>query len=247
MTLSYDAGGPAIYLTIGGTELAIGGVALAFGKGDWDGRRQQSLLPDPTDYELTLSETIASAFAALPDPWTIPDVLSWERCPAALLPWLAWEWSVDEWQRDWPIAMQRDVIAASWGLHSIKGSAGAMQRAVGALGYAVDLVEWWQVEPERDPYTYRYKLTSPFGRPWSDAEIASMERISLRAKNIRSWLDAIEINVSGAKAPVYSGAAILSRVRVAPETDPVTQLDASAAVFAGVAAFVRVRVVISVS
>ena len=25
-----------------------------------------------------------------------------ETCPAAFLPWLAWSWSVDSWNPDWP-------------------------------------------------------------------------------------------------------------------------------------------------
>lgn len=247
MTLSYDAGGGPVSLTFNGRDILFSGAALAFGSGLWDGRRKRSVLPDPSDYELALSEAMAAAFAGLPDAWSIPDVLSWQRCPAVLLPWLAWEWSVDEWQRDWPVATQRAVIGASWGLHSVKGSAGAMDRAVGAMGYGIDVVEWWEAVPPRAPYTYRYRLKSPTGRPWSDAEIASMERISMRAKNVRSWLDAVEISVSGATAPVHAAAIVHTRVRVAPETEPVTQLDARGAVFAGVAVRLRMRVTITVS
>nr|WP_170294914.1 phage tail protein I [Roseospira navarrensis] len=39
------------------------------------------------------------------DPW---------RCPAALLPWLAWACSVDVWDDTWPVATQRRVIADSY-------------------------------------------------------------------------------------------------------------------------------------
>ncbi|MFT0892228.1 phage tail protein I [Pseudochelatococcus sp. G4_1912] len=246
MTLSYDDGSTVVQLVIGGIPVTVGGRAIGFGRRPWDGRRQRSLLPDPSEYEHALSEAFAAAFAKLPDAWSIPDVLSWERCPAVLLPWLAWEWSVDEWQRDWPEETQRAVIAASWGFHAVKGSAGAMQIAIGALGYGIEVTEWWQTVPPREPYTYRYKLTSPFGRPWTDSEVKSIERISLRAKNVRSWLEAVEMHVSGANVPVNCGAVVRSHIRVSPVTDPVTQLGARASLFAGVAVRSRMRVVITV-
>ncbi|MFT0892956.1 phage tail protein I [Pseudochelatococcus sp. G4_1912] len=213
----------------------------------YDTGPQRSFVPAASDYEQVLSEAFAAAFAGQPDGWGITDVLSPARCPPVLLPWLAWEWSVDEWQRDWSEAVQRAVIAGSWDLHSIKGSAGAMQRAVNALGFSLNVVEWWQATPERDPYTYRYSLTSPFGRSWTEAEIVSMERVSRRAKNVRSWLEAIELKVSGAKVPVYAGAVIHTRLRVAPGTEPVTQLTGTASAFSGAVIASRLRVSITVS
>lgn len=78
-----------------------------------------------------------------------------QRCPVALLPWLAWALSVDEWDATWTEATQRAVIAAAIGIHRRKGTVGAVRSAIAALGYRVDLSEWWQQDPRGTPHTFR--------------------------------------------------------------------------------------------
>lgn len=56
-------------------------------------------------------------------------------CPAALLPWLAWSLSVDEWDAGWSEARQREVIAASIGVHRRKGTIAAIKTAMATMGY----------------------------------------------------------------------------------------------------------------
>lgn len=41
-----------------------------------------------------------------------------DDCPANLLPWLAWAFSVDRWDENWPEATKRDVIRAAWFIHA---------------------------------------------------------------------------------------------------------------------------------
>ncbi len=52
--------------------------------------------------------------------------------------------SVDELDYRWPIVVQREVISRSIDVHKRKGTAGAVKRALGALGVRVDLVEWFE-------------------------------------------------------------------------------------------------------
>ena len=65
-------------------------------------------------------------YEGLRDPW---------RCPAALLPWLAWGLSVDDWDPAWSIETKRRVIRNSIALHRIKGTLGAIRLALEAMGY----------------------------------------------------------------------------------------------------------------
>ncbi|AYF00457.1 phage tail protein I [Paracoccus yeei] len=65
-------------------------------------------------------------YEGLRDPW---------RCPAALLPWLAWSRSVDEWDDDWPDDRKREVIAASIEVHRHKGTIWSIRRALTAAGF----------------------------------------------------------------------------------------------------------------
>lgn len=58
-----------------------------------------------------------------------------QTCPDELLPWLAWALSIDEWDAAWTVAQQRAMIAASYEIHSHKGTPFAIKRALAALGY----------------------------------------------------------------------------------------------------------------
>ena len=42
-----------------------------------------------------------------PDPKRIATLWDAETCPAHLLPYLAWAFSVDDWQDDWPETQRR--------------------------------------------------------------------------------------------------------------------------------------------
>ncbi|MBB3141213.1 phage tail protein I [Halomonas organivorans] len=68
-------------------------------------------------------------------------------CPAHLLPFLAWAFSVDHWSPDWPERIKRDVIAASFEVHRIKGTRLAVDRALAAMGIDVEITEWFEAEP----------------------------------------------------------------------------------------------------
>jgi phage tail P2-like protein len=64
----------------------------------------------------------------------VPTLWNADTCPAALLPWLAWAESVDEWDDTWAEQRKRDVIKASRAIHRMKGTPAAIRRALAALG-----------------------------------------------------------------------------------------------------------------
>lgn len=84
----------------------------------------------------------------------IADLWDVDRCPIALLPYLAFAMSVDEWDSDWPDDVQRDVIRNSIAVHRIKGTPGAIKQALAGIGLDVDLLEWWQQKPRAAVYTH---------------------------------------------------------------------------------------------
>lgn len=57
---------------------------------------------------------------------------------------LAWAFSVDRWDENWPEATKRDVIRNAWFIHAHKGTIGAVRRVVEPLGYLINVTEWWQ-------------------------------------------------------------------------------------------------------
>ena len=57
-----------------------------------------------------------------------------DNCPANLLPWLAWAFSVDRWDESWPEETKREVIRSAWFIPAHKGTIGAVRRVVEPLG-----------------------------------------------------------------------------------------------------------------
>ncbi|HFE3383537.1 TPA: phage tail protein I, partial [Escherichia coli] len=77
-------------------------------------------------------------------PVRIRELWNPNTCPANLLPWLAWAFSVDRWDEKWPEATKRAVIRDAYFIHCHKGTIGAIRRVVEPLGYLINVTEWWE-------------------------------------------------------------------------------------------------------
>ncbi|MCF6432665.1 phage tail protein I, partial [Leisingera sp. MMG026] len=67
-----------------------------------------------------------------------------DTCPAELLPWLAWAFSVEEWENWYSEAYKREIIRVSLEVHRLKGTRNSVEMALSALGFRIDLVEGWE-------------------------------------------------------------------------------------------------------
>ncbi|OZU14100.1 phage tail protein I [Salmonella enterica subsp. enterica serovar Altendorf] len=76
-----------------------------------------------------------------------------QQCPLPLLPYLAWTFSVDRWDDNWPEQVKRDVISASFSVHRIKGTRAAIRDAIEPLGYNTMITEWWENGGEPGTFT----------------------------------------------------------------------------------------------
>ena len=81
-----------------------------------------------------------------------------DLCPVAVLPYLAWSFSVDRWDSTWSETTKRAAIRAAYFIHSRKGTVGALRRVVEPLGYLIEIVEWWQDMPEGVPGTFKLRI-----------------------------------------------------------------------------------------
>ncbi len=138
------------------------------------------LPPNATDLELALSASIAR-LSDVPVP--IDTLWNPALAPLATLPQLAWALSVDVWDARWPEDVRRAVTAASPAVHRAKGTAGAVRRALEALGVEVELTEWWQQLPAGVPHTFA-------ALAWVNAQIALGAPV-LGPEVIRSIRDSI--------------------------------------------------------
>ena len=77
-------------------------------------------------------------------PVPIRELWNPDLCPVHLLPYLAWAFSVDRWDKDWTEKAKRDAIKAAMFIHKHKGTIGALRRVVEPLGYLIRVIEWWK-------------------------------------------------------------------------------------------------------
>ncbi len=94
--------------------------------------------------------------------------------PAAILPDLAWERSVDVWDPAWSDDVKRAVIDAAPEVHRHKGTVYAVKTALSALGVDAQVSEWWQASPRGTPYTFHvdaYAKARLYDGPLLDARL----------------------------------------------------------------------------
>lgn len=151
---------------------------------------------------------LAEAVARLSDvPLLVRESWNPDTCPAALLPWLAWAFSVDEWDTTWSEQEKREVIKASLDVHKHKGTIGALDRALKPLGYLIEVIEWWEETPPAEPYTFKIVMGTT-GKPINEELYSKAERIVLTYKNLRSHLRNLTIKTD-VRGRFYAGAAVV--------------------------------------
>jgi phage tail P2-like protein len=145
-----------------------------------------------------------------------------QTCPAHILPWLGWALSVDNWNADWTEQQKRDTIAASVAVHRVKGTVGALNRALRPVGFAI------QVDDQIPDLPYRFRLNVDLeGQALeTEAPIDDAEAIALRVKNVRSYLIGIRATRTGTNQTVM-GAATLGGDDVTIYPYQVTNLDST--------------------
>ncbi|WP_028318387.1 phage tail protein I [Desulfobulbus elongatus] len=147
------------------------------------------LPPSATAQERALAETIARISDV---PVLVRESWNPDTCPAALLPWLAWAFSVDEWQSEWSEASKRAVIKTALYVHKKKGTLSALKRAVEPLGYIIRIVEWYEEDPPGVPYTFRLEV-GVLDKGINETIYQQLERIIQCYKNVRSYMQALTI------------------------------------------------------
>jgi phage tail P2-like protein len=131
-----------------------------------------------------------------------------QNCPVALLPWLAWAFSVDTWDPLWTEAQKRAAIAASYGVHRQKGTVGAVRSALAALGMNLDIVEWWEETPKGVPYTFRVSINVDQGSATQEQIIKLLEVVN-SSKNLRSHMLGVDVQVNTGADLVFAGVTMI--------------------------------------
>lgn len=116
------------------------------------------------------------------------------RCPAEILPWLAYALGVEDWDSEWTEEQKRAVINQSIPIKQHRGTIGAVRDAIGVLGVDARVQEWFNQIPAGSPYTYRLLLDIRQSG-FSKSQLAKALQLVDRAKNLRSHVDVITVGV----------------------------------------------------
>lgn len=166
----------------------------------------KSLLPPNRQPLETALERVLHHKYSTRTPELIADAHDPQRCPAHLLPWLAYAESVDVWSDDWTEARKRTVIAASLPIHRIKGTRGAIELALAALGQTAELIEWWETPGQQPPCTAILRFDAETHRATGIAmrdvleAVNRSKRLSLHISTLMD--DAANIGMAGLSAAI---------------------------------------------
>jgi len=117
----------------------------------------KSLLPPNATLQERALEASAARISAVPVP--LRQLVQPDTCPLDLLPWLAWQLSVDSWKSYWSEAVRRARVRSAMTIHRQKGTAESVKDVVAAFGGAILLREWWQQTPMGEPHTFDLVMT----------------------------------------------------------------------------------------
>lgn len=142
------------------------------------------LPPNSTPFEHAFEEAF-SRISEVPTPAkTFNNPL---EAPTVVLPWLAWEESVDDWDISWNEDQKRAFIQASYNVHCHKGTIGGLEAALGALGFTVRVQEWFNMQPPGAPFTFKIFIETTNAEV-SNENLKKLFAIIRNNKNLRSHL-----------------------------------------------------------
>ena len=162
----------------------------------------KSLLPpNSTKFEINFEQ----AFARVSDVSTPARTFNNPMlAPSVALPWLAWEQSVDYWNREWNEEQKRNTIASAYFVHCHKGTIGALELALSSLNIAVRVEEWHKMSPVGSPFTFKIHIESnQIGV--TQAQVQELLKIIQNSKNLRSHMVGQAVTVKS-EAEVYTAA-----------------------------------------
>ncbi|EPF77287.1 phage tail protein I [Acinetobacter gyllenbergii] len=149
------------------------------------------LPPNATDFENKLVETSSKNIDLDAD---LSRLIRIDDAPADFLSILAWQFSVDRWQDDWPEEIKRAQIKNSVKVHTYKGTNYALRSIVESFGYSLTIHEWWQESPMNVPGTFQITIDTN-GRALTEKTSKTLVELLNDAKPLTRELKGIEINV----------------------------------------------------
>lgn len=178
------------------------------------------LPPNTTGFEKKIVETTAKSTELNTN---LSSLIRVDDAPADFLSILAWQFSVDRWQDDWPDEVKRAQIKNSIKVHTYKGTNYALRSIVESFGYSLSIHEWWQETPINEPGTFQITIDTN-GRPLSEKSYNTLVELIHDSKPLTRELKGIEINVVSVRGDTNVGCAMYDGedVTIYPKLDETT-------------------------
>ena len=149
------------------------------------------LPPNSTDLERKLAEAGKDAF----DLPSIRGVKNIDHVPSQFFPFIAWQRSVDYWDDNWQDELKRTVIKESRDLHRLKGTPAAIKKVLEPFGYEVNLIEWFEVQPNLVPGTFNLEL-NVIGKSLNAETYAEINRLVSESKAASRHLANLTVTIN---------------------------------------------------
>lgn len=130
-----------------------------------------------------------------------------KNTPKDFLPLLAWQNSVDRWNRNWSENEKISQIKAAFKIHQKKGTVAALKEITEAFNYSLTVHEWWQEEPNNTPGTFQITIETN-GNSLTETAYSTLIELINDAKPLTRELKGIEINVINVEGETNVAAAM---------------------------------------
>lgn len=137
-------------------------------------------------------------------------------CDAQILPWLAWAFSVDDWDPNWSEETKRNVIKESVAIHRVKGTLAAVKHALAAAGYGdASVIERYSWHFYDGTATFDGSLDHKQGDHWAEYRIGLTRPVTIgQANQVRAILRDVAPARSHLKALDFTEALNIYNARI---------------------------------
>lgn len=151
---------------------------------------QYSLLPENASrLERAFERAFQGALDDIESPF--PELLDPQRTPPEMLPYLAQDRGVGEWDGDAPTELLRRTVANVWPIRRLAGTRRALVLAVDELDYAAEVVTWYDADAEITTPYHVDVIVEAFGT----VDEAVQQRIMRRLANAQSERDDLKLKI----------------------------------------------------
>ena len=152
---------------------AFGGLAISEARPSLRRPGPDLLPPNATEYELALSRTLSRISDIDIDYSSLKDA---DRCPAKLLPLLAYDTGVDYWDNDWPEDIKRRVIKGTPEAKQLYGTDPGIEFLLSLVGIKATVFHWHQQAPEGTPGTMIVRVAYEDGIDTSETGLIAQKQ-----------------------------------------------------------------------